>query len=381
MDIVFLVVSLRIYKCIILHYKKKNYDTMPKGGPLAFLNKKTWHPGRIQNQEKVWLKEQEAAKEQQKLEDLKKQIEEERAREELEALAQAAGVKKREEKLDWMYQGGVGAKLDANQRTEDVITKEPVVATGEVDRRALPSFYEKDDPSSANEIWQRLHGDPLMIMKQQELQARRSIVSNPVKMDAIKKKVDERFDEERRRKRKHRRHEDGEGRKERRERKDRKERHRDTERSEHKRRSERDSTHQYRREEGEQERPSSGYGISFSAAAPDAVRQKDRSKIIEENRARLEEAARRRAEEDKAARDTHRRRGHRTGSMTEEEKQRRLAEMKDAAHHVYSMRTKRVSDYNTRVSREDSEYHSAHRNSSRDFVTKEARARLERHVT
>lgn len=358
---------------------------MPKGGPLAFLNKKTWHPGRIQNQEKVWLKEQEAAKEQQKLEDLKKQIEEERAREELDALAQAAGVKKREEKLDWMYQGGVGAKMDANQRTEDMIKNEPVVATGEVDRRALPSFYEKDDPSSANEIWQRLHGDPLMIMKQQELQARRSIVSNPVKMDAIKKKVDERFDEERRRKRKHRRHrehEDGEGRKER---KERKERHRDTERSENKRRSEReqrrDSTHRSHHEEGEQGRPSSGYGISFSAAAPDAVRRKDRSKGIEENRARLEEAARRRAEEDKAPRDTHRRRGHRTGSMTEEEKQRRLAEMKDAANHVDSMRTKRVSDYDTRVRREDSEYHSAHRNSSRDFVTKEARARLERHVT
>lgn len=66
---------------------------MPKGGPLAFLNKKHWHPGRLQNQEKVWKKEQEAAKEQQKLEDLRKQIEEERAKEELNAMAAAAGVK------------------------------------------------------------------------------------------------------------------------------------------------------------------------------------------------------------------------------------------------------------------------------------------------
>lgn len=66
---------------------------MGKGGPLAFLNKKTWHPGRIQNMEEVWKREQEAAKEQQRMEDLKKQIYEERAREEMNAIAEAAGVK------------------------------------------------------------------------------------------------------------------------------------------------------------------------------------------------------------------------------------------------------------------------------------------------
>jgi hypothetical protein len=367
---------------------------MPKGGPLAFLNKKTWHPGRIQNQEKVWLKEQEAAKEQQKLEDLKKQIEEERAREELEALAQSAGVKKREEKLDWMYQGGVGAKFEANQRTDavDVVKEENVPSRmGEEERRVLPSFYEQDDPSSANEIWQRLHGDPLMIMKQQELQARRSIVSNPVKMDAIKKKVDEKYEKERRRKRerKHRHHRDEED-GERHRRKERKERHtrerhsersrdRDERRGRGRDQSSRDGRRD-RREDHLEERPS-GYGISFAATAPDAVRHRDRSNVIEENRARLEEAARRKSEEEKAERDRHRRHKHRTGSLTEEEKQRRLQEMTDAANHVDTMRNKRVAEYETQVTREDSEYHSAHRNSSRDFVTKEARARLEHRLT
>jgi len=363
---------------------------MPKGGPLAFLNKKTWHPGRIQNQEKVWLKEQEAAKEQQKLEDLKKQIEEERAREELEALAQSAGVKKREEKLDWMYQGGVGAKFDANQRTDALEShevKEEAVASreGDGERRSLPSFYEKDDPSSANEIWQRLHGDPLMIMKQQELQARRSIVSNPVKMDAIKRKVDERYEKERRRRRdrKHRHHREDED-ADRYRRKERKERHK-RDRLNHG--EERESSRDYRRvvsrgrHKEEEERPT-GYGISFSAAAPDVIRHRDRSRVIEENRARLEEAARRRREEEeKAAHNTHRRRGHRTGSLTEEEKRRRLEEMTDAAKHVDALRNKRVSQYETQVTREDSEYRSANRNSSRDFVTKEARARLEHRVT
>lgn len=53
----------------------------------------------------------------------------------------------------------------------------------------LPSFYAEDTPASANEVWQRLHADPLFAIKQQEQAARRSIVANPVKMQAIKSQV------------------------------------------------------------------------------------------------------------------------------------------------------------------------------------------------
>ena len=63
------------------------------GGGLAFLNKKTWHPGRLDNQEEKWKREQAAAKEKQKLEELRKQIAEERQDEELAAVAHAAGIK------------------------------------------------------------------------------------------------------------------------------------------------------------------------------------------------------------------------------------------------------------------------------------------------
>ncbi len=31
----------------------------------------------------------------------------------------------------------------------------------------LPSFYSEDTPASANEMWQRLHSDPLFAIKQQ----------------------------------------------------------------------------------------------------------------------------------------------------------------------------------------------------------------------
>lgn len=51
---------------------------MGKGGPLAFLNKKPWHPGNIQNQEEIWKREQAFLAEVEKREELKRQIEEER---------------------------------------------------------------------------------------------------------------------------------------------------------------------------------------------------------------------------------------------------------------------------------------------------------------
>ncbi len=54
---------------------------------------------------------------------------------------------------------------------------------------ALPSFYTEDTPATANEMWQRLHSDPLFAIKQQELQARKAIVANPVKMHAIQQQV------------------------------------------------------------------------------------------------------------------------------------------------------------------------------------------------
>jgi hypothetical protein len=66
---------------------------MGGGAPLAFLNKKTWHPGRMQNLEEVWKREQAAAAEQRKLEELRKQYEDERKNAEFTQMAENAGYK------------------------------------------------------------------------------------------------------------------------------------------------------------------------------------------------------------------------------------------------------------------------------------------------
>ena len=53
---------------------------------------KTWHPASFRNVEEVWKREQAAAAEERKAEELRKQIQEERKRDELSQIAENAGI-------------------------------------------------------------------------------------------------------------------------------------------------------------------------------------------------------------------------------------------------------------------------------------------------
>lgn len=71
------------------------------GGDLN--NKKSWHPKLQVNQERVWKAEKEAYEERKKLDELKRERDQEREMQELQRLQEEAGGKKRVEKVDWMY--------------------------------------------------------------------------------------------------------------------------------------------------------------------------------------------------------------------------------------------------------------------------------------
>jgi hypothetical protein len=73
------------------------------GGDLNL--KKEWHPATFKNQEDVWKREQAVLAEQRKTQQLQKEKEEERLREEIEK-AMPGGRKKMRQKLDWMYSMG-----------------------------------------------------------------------------------------------------------------------------------------------------------------------------------------------------------------------------------------------------------------------------------
>lgn len=93
---------------------------MGKGGPLAFLNKKHFHTGSIRNVEEVWKREQKAAREEARLEELQTQIAQERQLEELAQVAEKAGHARPQDRLDWMYGGGVGERSEAQRKKDEV---------------------------------------------------------------------------------------------------------------------------------------------------------------------------------------------------------------------------------------------------------------------
>ncbi|MEW5314538.1 MAG: hypothetical protein WDW38_006028 [Sanguina aurantia] len=138
------------------------------GGGLAFLNKKTWHPGSFRNQEEVWKREQQAAAEQRKVEELQKQMQEERKQDEFHQLAADHGKVQKSERLDWMYSGGLAAKEDAAKRAEEHMLGKPAVLAAEPQDASrceqaanLSAVGGTAVPATVNESWRRLHNDPL----------------------------------------------------------------------------------------------------------------------------------------------------------------------------------------------------------------------------
>ena len=351
---------------------------MGGGAPLEYLNKKTWHPGRTQNRERVWLAEQAAAAEQRKVDELRAEREEERAREELEALAQGAGVRKREEKLDWMYQGGVAAskKVEEEQlqqaKEDEARQAREDKEKGERERGHQRWLSHDDNTTTNNEIWQRLHGDPLMMMKQQEMQARRSIVSNPVKMDAVRRRVEDekqRRDERKRSKRDRKEKKEKKNGEEKGEEKGEGKEHKKSQRH-HEDRHHRHEDHRRKEEEARETGYTTHYGLSHSASAPEHLKSRN-SSAIEENRKRLEDAARRHEEEARLEeeRRSNRRSHHarssgykaKTKDLSEEEKKRRLEEMMRNSNHVDVARRTRVETHSRTAEAEERALLSRHR--------------------
>lgn len=182
---------------------------------LKFLNKKGWHTGSLRNIENVWKAEQKHADEQKKLEEIRHQYQAEREAQELRQLQEAAGITPRQERLEFLYDSGLST---GKGTAEEYLLGKPV------EEEKLESEFSKlaetpgslfeskeEKPPSANEVWRKLHSDPLFLIRQQEQEARAKIRSNPVKMQMIQKEVEEkskrkdekaRLKEERKRQRK-----------------------------------------------------------------------------------------------------------------------------------------------------------------------------------
>nr|XP_008111396.1 PREDICTED: pre-mRNA-splicing factor CWC25 homolog isoform X2 [Anolis carolinensis] len=162
------------------------------GGDLNL--KKSWHPQTLRNVEKVWKAEQKHEAERKKIEELQRELHEERAREEMQRYAEDVGaVKKKDEKLEWMYQGP-GGMVNREEylmgRPVDKYVFEPMEDKEggcSSETGLLPgSIFAPTGANSALDMASKIREDPLFMIRKREEEKKREVLNNPVKMKKIK---------------------------------------------------------------------------------------------------------------------------------------------------------------------------------------------------
>ncbi|KAJ6660545.1 hypothetical protein lerEdw1_017542 [Lerista edwardsae] len=182
------------------------------GGDLNL--KKSWHPQTLRNVEKVWKAEQKHEAERKKIEELQRELREERAREEMQRYAEDVGaVKKKDEKLDWMYQGPGG-----------MMNRDEYLMGRPVDKYVFESMEDKEGgcssetgllpgsifaPTGANsalDMASKIREDPLFMIRKREEEKKREVLNNPVKMKKIKELLQSSLEKKKKKKEKKKKH-------------------------------------------------------------------------------------------------------------------------------------------------------------------------------
>ncbi|KAM9792878.1 pre-mRNA-splicing factor CWC25 homolog [Neosynchiropus ocellatus] len=176
------------------------------GGDLNL--KKSWHPQTMKNIERVWKAEQKYEAERKKIEELQKELKNERAREEMTRYAEETGaIKRKDDRLDWMYQGAasqvsrdeylLGRPID-KQITDQYEEQEsgPSAETG-----LLPgSIFNPTTAASTLDMAAKIREDPLFQIRKREEEKKREVLTNPVKMKKIKEMLRQNLDKKKKRK-------------------------------------------------------------------------------------------------------------------------------------------------------------------------------------
>ncbi|KAM1689886.1 hypothetical protein TB2_031138 [Malus domestica] len=164
---------------------------------LKFLNKKGWHTGSLRNIENVWKAEQKRDAEDKKLDELRKQIVEERERSEFRLLQVQAGLVPKQERLEFLYDSGLSVgrpggsdAFNLPKPEEPPSSSTAAPAPAKQQQPTAPGALFEEKPQSANDAWRKLHSDPLLMIRQREQEALSRIKNNPVQMAMIRKSVD-----------------------------------------------------------------------------------------------------------------------------------------------------------------------------------------------
>jgi hypothetical protein len=157
------------------------------GGDLNL--KKSWHPVLMSNQKKVWEEEKKALEERKKIDQIMKERAEERQIEELQALQEAAGGKKRQSRVDWMYSGPSSGQAGTTEEMEGYLLGKRRIdgllkgtESQKLEKSAKEdSFMAVQNANTARDTAAKIREDPMLAIKKQEQAAYEAMMNDPVK--------------------------------------------------------------------------------------------------------------------------------------------------------------------------------------------------------
>ncbi|EEP75672.1 predicted protein [Uncinocarpus reesii 1704] len=219
------------------------------GGDLNL--KKSWNPVLLKNQERVWIEQKKALEERKRIDQMMKERAEERQIQELQEMQEAAGGKKRLNRVDWMYSGPAAGQLGTTEEMEGYLLGKRRIdglikgnensklekASGESSFMALQNANTMKDTAT------KIREDPMLAIKKQEQAAYEAMMNDPTRRRQLLKaagiETREKKSSDKERKHRSHRHRDGD---------DRRSRHRSKRYDEDDRRS--SHRHRHRRSDG-----------------------------------------------------------------------------------------------------------------------------------
>ncbi|KAL4730917.1 RNA-splicing factor [Fusarium chlamydosporum] len=182
------------------------------GGDLNL--KKSFHPALRRNQQAVWDEEQKALAERKRTQQRINEIKEEKAKEEVQRQLEAAGGRKRVDRVDWMYQGPNDGQTGTTEETEayllgkrriDNLIKGTEHKKLEKDA-GTESFMALQNANTARDTAAKIRDDPLLAIKRQEQAAYEAMMNDPAKRRQLLSSMG--VDDEKKKKEKSRRRDD-----------------------------------------------------------------------------------------------------------------------------------------------------------------------------
>ena len=240
------------------------------GGDLNL--KKSWHPVLMSNQRRVWEEEKKALEERKRIDQMMKERQEERQIQELQEMQEAAGGKKRLNRVDWMYSGPSSGQAGTTEEMEGYLLGKRRIdglLKGSENKKlekaaSQESFMALQHANTVKDTASKIRDDPMLAIKKQEQAAYEAMMNDPVKrrqlLQAAEGLAPVKVKDQKHRK--HRHHHDREDRK----RHDHDESHHHSRHYKRRRTDERDD-HRYHREErysNQRRSPSSSYSRSPS---------------------------------------------------------------------------------------------------------------------